>query len=727
MSIVFFKDDKLFHLSNGNFSLYLKIHEKGVITSPYFGRYLSEIDCEETEKIKPDWYCAYYDRSLNKEARDETLHFNSSCFLMPTDKRADARQSVLSIEGFSDDKVDFRYQSHRIYDGKPTFENMPYVRDDGTAKTLEFTLKDSCKQLYLTLSLTVFEKNDCVLRNTVLHNKSDCPLFIKRAMSLSVDFPRADFDFIHFPGEWLFERQFRRENLTEGTKSVRSSSGRSSHEENPFVMLCDKTATETYGEVFAFTHVYSGSFTAEATVAKAGTTRLTMGIDDRYFKFEVKPNESFTFPEGLTAYSGAGFEKISLGMHDLIRNCVVREQNKKAHRSILLNSWEGCYMDFDTRKITQLIRRAKKVGTELLVLDDGWFGHRNDDTKSLGDWYVNKNKIDLKAVIDECHDCGMLFGLWIEPEMGNDDSDFLQKHPDYAAVNRKTDYWLSRHQLVLNFADDKIVDTVYQMIYNILSEYDVDYVKWDNNRSYEDCFSPTLDARRQDEFQHRSVLGYYRLAKMLTEAFPNVHFHGCASGGGRFDLGTLFYFSDIWTSDENNPVQRLFIQYGTSFLYPLSVMGAHVNDCAVASYKTKAEIALFGSYGFEFDPEKLTEKDVREILAVNEIYKKYHDDVILEGDFYRLISPFDKVAFAVNAVSKDKKKALFLHVNLLKRLRAARFIKLKGLDPNLCYLNDFDNKSHKGEYYMNVGINLSTDLNEFDSLLITLETQNETF
>ena len=211
-------------------------------------------------------------------------------------------------------------------------------------------------------------------------------------------------------------------------------------------MLCDKTATETYGEVFAFTHVYSGSFMAEASVAKAGTTRLTMGIDDRYFKFEVKPNESFTFPEGLTAYSSGGFEKISIGMHDLIRNCVVREQNKKAHRSILLNSWEGCYMDFDTRKITQLIRRAKKVGTELLVLDDGWFGHRNDDTKSLGDWYVNKNKIDLKAVIDECHDCGMLFGLWIEPEMGNDDSEFLQRHPDYAAVNRKTDYWLSRHQ-----------------------------------------------------------------------------------------------------------------------------------------------------------------------------------------------------------------------------------------------------------------------------------------
>ncbi len=727
MSIIFFKDDKLFHLYGGNFSLYLKIHDKGVITCPYFGKYLSEIDCEEAEKITPDWYCTYYDASLKKEACDETVHFNSSCFLMPTDKGADTRQSVLSIEGFSDDKVDFRYLSHKIYDGKPSYENMPYVRDDGTAKTLELTLKDNYKELYITLSLTVFEKYDCILRNTVLLNKTDRPLFIKRAMSLSFDFPRRDFDFVHFPGEWLFERQFRREGLTEGTKIVRSSSGRSSHEHNPFVMLCDKSATETFGEVFAFTHVYSGSFMAEATVAKVGTTRLTMGIDDRYFKFEVKPDQTFTFPEGVAFYSNGGFEKISLNAHDLIRNCIVREQNKKAHRSVLLNSWEGCYMDFDTQKIIDFIRRSKRVGAELLVLDDGWFGHRDDDTKALGDWYVNENKIDLKAVIEECHNCGMLFGLWIEPEMGNFDSDFLREHPDYAAVNDKTDFWLSRHQVVLNFSDDKVVDAVYEKLYDVLSKYKVDYIKWDNNRQYEDCFAKNLEGSNQDEFQHRNVLGYYRLAKMLTEAFPDIHFHGCASGGGRFDLGTLFYFSDIWTSDENDPVQRLFIQYGTSFLYPLSVMGAHVNDCPVTSYKTKAEIALFGSYGFELDPEKLTETDIKELLIVNEIYKKYHDDVILDGDFYRLSSPFEKVEFAVNAVSKDKKKALFLHVNLLKRLRAQRFIKLRGLDPDLYYFNDFDGKLHKGEYYMNVGINLSLVLNEFDSHLIALEAKNETF
>lgn len=726
MSIAFFKADKLFHLTNQRFSCYLKLHEEGIITCTYFGKYLSETDSFESERIQPDWYGTYYSTVTGKEERYDNLHLNSARLLMPTDKSADARQSVLSVEGFDDDKLDFRYVSHKIYDGKPVFDDMPYVRDDGTAQTLEFTLKDKYKELYVTLSLTVFEKYDLISRNTSVINKTDRPLFLTRAMSVCADFPRTDFDFVHFPGEWLFERQLRREALTEGTKVVRSSSGRSSHEQNPFVMLCDKTATETTGEVFAFTHVYSGSFTAEATVAKVGTTRLTMGIDDRYFKFKLAPGDTFVLPEGLTVYSCEGFQNISLQMHDLIRKNIVREQNKEAFRSILLNSWEGCYMDFDTQKLIDLIRSSKKVGAELFILDDGWFGNRNDDTKALGDWYVNEKKVDLHAVIDECHKNGMRFGIWIEPEMANNDSDFLRAHPNYSAVDKTTDYWLSRHQVLLNFADDEVVDAVYGQISDVLNKYPIDYVKWDNNRQYEDCFADNLKGERQDEFQHRNVLGYYRLSKMLTETYPNTHFHGCASGGGRFDLGTLFYFSDIWTSDENNPVQRLFIQYGTSFLYPPSVMGAHVNDCPVTSYKTKAEIALFGSYGFEFDPRKLTDKDVSEILKVNEIYKKYHDDVVLDGDFYRLLSPFDKVEFAVNAVSKDKKKALFLYVNLLKRLRAVRFVKLKGLDPDLYYYNNFDNKVHKGDYYMNVGINLSKDLYEFESFLVTLEVKDVT-
>lgn len=728
MSVVFFKDEKLFHLTNGKVSMYLQISENGAVLCPYFGKYISEFDAKSEGFITPDWYSTYYDKDKVRECKTSDMHFNSSSFLVPFTNFADSRPSLVEAEGFQNDKLIFLYRSHRIYKGKPTLCPLPYVRDEqNESETLEITLWDKYHDLTLKVSLTVFEKYNCVIRNTTLENHSGKSVWLTKAMSLSQDFCRADMDIVHFPGEWCNERQFRRERLTEGCKVVSSASGRSSHEHNPFVMLCDRDANETFGEVYAFSLMYSGSFKCNAFVGKTGVTRLNMGINDEGFKYELRPDDEFVFPEGVCVYSCNGFGNVSRQMHDLVRNNIVKDNNVEAFRSILLNSWEGCYMDFDTGKVLDLIRSAKKIGVGLFVLDDGWFGSRDDDERSLGDWFVNSQKIDLRRIIDECHENGMLFGLWFEPEMGNLDSDFLREHPQYAAVDYNTNFWLSRHQVALNFADEKVVDAVYERIADILSNYRIDYVKWDHNRQLEDCFAANLDGAHQGEFYHRNTLGYYRLAKMLTERFDHVHFQGCASGGGRFDLGTLFYFPEIWTSDENDPVQRLFIQYGMSFCYPPSVSGSHVNDCKITDYKTKAEIALFGSYGFELDPRKLTEKDVLEIRKVNEIFKKYHDSVVLEGDMYRLISPFDKEAFAIQMVSKDKSESLFLFVNLLKKLRARRFVKLQGLKEDAYYVNSLDDKAHKGEYYMNVGLNLSYNLYEFDSYLVTLqEVENET-
>lgn len=722
MSITFFKDKKLFHLTNGNFSYYVQIHSSGAVLCPYFGKYISELDENNVNAISFDWYSTYYDRETKSEKYLEGLQFNSSPFVVPFTNYADDRPSMISVDGFDNNKLVFLYKSHRIYNGKPTFAEMPYVRDNSDlSQTLELTLQDKNHGLILKVSLTVFEKYNCIIRNTTFENTSDRNVWLTKAMSLTQDFPRADMDIIHFPGEWCFERQFRREKLTEGTKTVSSTAGRSSHEYNPFVMLCDGDANENYGEVYAFSILYSGAFKCNAQVGKTCVTRLNMGLSYDTFRFEVPTGKSFDFPESITAYSYDGFGSISRQLHDLIRNNIVHDNNPQAFRTILLNSWEGCYMDFDTEKVIALMDRAKSLGAGLFVLDDGWFGVRNSDNCSLGDWKVNAEKIDMKRAVDHCHEIGLKFGLWFEPEMGSLNSDLLRAHPEYAAVDYNTDFWLSRHQVALNLADENTVQAIYNQVSDILSTYRIDYVKWDHNRQLEDCYAQNLDREHQGEFYHRNTLGFYRLAKMLTEKFENVHFQGCASGGGRFDLGALFYFPEIWTSDENDPIQRLFIQYGSWFCYPPSVCGSHVNDSRVTCYKTKGEIALFGSYGFELDPAHLNDDEKKELSAINEIYRKYHDEVILDGDLYRLISPFDGQAFAVQSVSKDKTKSLFLYVNLLKKLRARRFVKLQGLIPDAYYKNNLDGGIFKGEYYMNVGINLSKNLEEFDSYLVVLE------
>lgn len=723
MAISFFAERGLFHLTNGKFSYYVQIHPSGILLNPYFGAYIEDIDPEQMGRIGgEDWFSHYYCHRDGREKEYEGLYFNASPMLFPSAGGADVRPSAMEIRGARNNKLDMRYVSHRIYRGKPQLAGLPYVRDDaGEAETLEIVLREHVKDIKAVLSLSVLPEYNAVIRNTEFINKTGKPLRLERAMSAVQDLSRADLDIVHFPGEWMFERQFRREALSEGRKVISASAGRSSHEHNPFVMLADRDATETFGEVYAASFLYSGSFKCEANVSKVGVTRLTMGIDDEHFSFAVADGESFTFPEGLTVYSNRGFEGISHQMHDLIRRNLIKDNAPAAYRSVLLNSWEGCYMDFDTEKVLALIASGKRMGVELFVLDDGWFGRRDDDLRSLGDWHVNEKKIDLKKIIDACHENGMRFGIWIEPEMANFDSYLLRAHPEYAAVDVSSDPWLSRHQVMLDFADPAVVDEIYGQLETLLAQYDIDYVKWDHNRTLEDYYSAYLGEGRQDEFYHRNTLGYYRLADMLTTRFPDIHFQGCASGGGRFDLGTLFYFPEIWTSDENDPVQRLFIQYGTSFAYPPCVMGSHVNDDPVTCYRTKAEIALFGSYGFELDPRRMSDADVAEVNAVTEIYGKFHDDVVLEGDLYRLSSPYDGREFAIDMVDKQKSKALLLVVGLLKKPRTRRFVKLRGLNPWANYVNSFDGKVYSGDYYMKVGINLSDVRREFDSRLITLE------
>lgn len=404
-------------------------------------------------------------------------------------------------------------------------------------------------------------------------------------------------------------------------------------------------------------------------------------------------------------------------MHDLVRDHIITYPDAKEKRAVLFNSWEGCFLDFNTQTILDYMESASEIGAELFVLDDGWFGERNDDDRSLGDWVINEKKVDFQKIIDKCHKLKMKFGLWFEPEMINPNSDLYRQHPEYALGDRNDIRSLSRHQLVLDTANSEAVENIYEQMCYVLDKYEIDYIKWDHNRNIGEIHSSAA----YGEVYHRLILGTYSLFRRLQKRYPHIFFENCASGGGRFDLGMLYFSPQIWTSDETDPVQRLFIQYGTSFMYPLSSQGAHISKSEITNYQTKGNIALFGTYGMEMNPCLLDENEKKEIIEVTKIYHKYHNKVIQNGDLYRLLSPFDHKMMSMMSVSKDKKQALVLLVNLLKDSNHYRFLKLRGLDENKLYKNNYDNLIHTGQYYMQVGLNFTKTLAEFQSFLVIIE------
>lgn len=722
MPITFDQEQKLFHLQTNNFSYYFIINEIGMLQHVYFGSPLEEIHLETLLNLGMDWSKTYFSSTEQKEKIYEgNLYTTHSLFEVPTFGYADKRISPIIMETSIDHKCDFRYVSHRIYQGKPSLKGQPHFKDlKNEASSLEVTLRDLTKNVTLILTYSIFENSGVLLRNTTLINNTNQSIFLKKVSSVTLDLPKKELILTHFPGGWSFERMVRQDELSEGIKRIVSNSGRSSHEHNPFFFLSEKTSDENQGDVYAFSHVYSGSFEAEFEVNQWGQTRVNLGINEEEFSFELKPNDIFDFPEGLLAYSSKGFGHLSRQLHDIIRDHLIKIPSMELKEKIILNSWEGCYLDFNTEKILSYIDQAKLIGTELFVLDDGWFINRNDDSNGLGDWIIDEAKIDLKKIINHCHDLGMKFGIWFEPEMINPRSNLYGEHPEYSVGNLNIDRALSRHQFPLDMTNPQVVDTIFAKMTAILDHYDIDYVKWDHNRSIDCAYSSYLK-ERNGEFYHRMVLGYYRLAELLTKRYPHILFQGCASGGGRFDLGSLFYFPEIWTSDETDPIQRLFIQYGTSYMYPLISMGAHVSKNAITSYATKGMIALFGTYGFEFDPNTLNEKDRSELNEINEIFHNYHQKVIAEGDFYRLSSPFTSNHFAVASISKDKSLGLVLFVNLLKEPREYRFLKIEGLDQNKRYYNSFDKQIYSGDYYHKIGLNFTRWFNEFEAILVILK------
>lgn len=708
-------------LSNGSVDYVLYINNDNIVETAYFGK---SFKCENYNALR-NYNTVFVDTYFvdgEEKYYEHGFNFQASRLELGSHARIDKRCSPVIIRrGNGSYETDFRYVSHASYKGIKPLNGLPCAHGEN-CETVEILFKDYTSELYATLFVTLFSDKDIIVKNFVIRNGGE-RVELLCAKSMQLDLPSMDYDWVHFGGRWSEERQLKRSLLHDGAQQVSSNRGVSSHYENPFTYLQAKDATADYGEVIGFNLIYSGNFKFDCECGVWQGTHITYGINEEDFCWTLNNGESFTTPQAVISYSYAGTDKMSQNFHSFIKDNLISYRHDREYKPVLFNSWEGCYFDFGTDSIISYIDDAAKIGSELFVLDDGWFGVRNDDRTSLGDWKVNGKKLDLHKVVEHCRKKGLKFGIWFEPEMVSPVSELYSRHSDYALKGEnKTEHTAHRHQYVLDFTNPAVVDDIYCQMRTFIVEYKPDYVKWDYNRMVYEHVSPRLGSR-QGEVYHRLILGYYSLIGRLTAEFPDLMIEGCAGGGARFDMGTLYYAPQIWTSDESNPARRLFINYYTSLGYPLSTMGTHVNDSTITDYENKANFALFGTYGYEMNPNKLTEEQCTQLKKVADIYKQYHNAVVNNGTLYHLLSPEDGNAVCLQCVSQDKTQSLVLFATIASEREKYRFLRLKGLNPEYNYRVEGEG-IYTGEYLSTVGINMCSQwFNEhtFRLLIITRE------
>lgn len=577
-------------------------------------------------------------------------------------------------------------------------------------------MKDTHSGLTAILYYTVFADLNAITRSVKFINGGDKAFKLTRALSACVDFDSDQYDFITLNGSWARERVMERCRLHHGKQSIDSVKGESSHQNNPFAALVSHNADEDMGEAYGFNLVYSGNFFAQAEVTQHKKTRFVMGINHFDFSWKLEPAQEFTAPEVVMVYSDKGIGEMSRTFHDLYRQHIIRGEYKDKRRPILINNWEATYFNFNTEKLIDIAKQASQLGIEMLVMDDGWFGHRDSDNSSLGDWFVYEKKIDggLKHLVDEVNKLGMKFGIWFEPEMISPDSELFKAHPDWAIRIEGMPMTQSRQQYVLDYSRKEVRDCIYGQMKKILDSANIEYIKWDMNRQLTEVGSNALASDRQRELWHRYVLGVYDVMERLITDYPHLLLENCSGGGARFDAGMLFYSPQIWTSDDTDAIERLKIQHGTSICYPASAMGAHVSDCPnhtvgrTTPFSTRGNVAMVGTFGYELDVTRIPEADRNEIPGQIEMFKKYNP-LIRTGDQYRIGNMFeDNMWDAWMFVAKDKSEAVFTFVQVLGRPNyRSRRIKLKGLDPVKRYKDHETGEVHSGAALMNCGINVS--------------------
>jgi len=705
MPIHFDAPSRTFKLDTDSSSYLLRIHDTGRLLQVYYGDPIPDVTVADRDQRRGT--ASFSPNDPNGSFIPDGAPMEYGC-----NGSGDFRISALSVRnGNGDSTTDIRYKTHRVFPGKHPIPGLPasYANDPSEADTLEIDMEDSVTGVLVTLCYSVFTRKGVMTRGARITNNGAAACHLERAMSLCIDLPSMDFDMITLYGRHVRERNYCRRPLARGIQGVESKRGSSSHTQNPFAALVSRGADETHGRCYGFNLIYSGNFSAMAECDFNATTRFVLGINPTDFSWKLAPGEVFYTPEAVMVYSGEGMGEMSRRFHRFYDDNLIRGRWKKAKRPLLINSWEGALFDFDTDKLVAFADEAAKLGVEMLVMDDGWFGKRNDDTTSLGDWFVNEEKLPggLSTLIEQVNARGLKFGIWFEPEMISPDSELFRAHPDWHIHVNGREALQGRQQYVLDMSRPEVVDNIWEQMYAILSKNKIDYLKWDFNRNISDAGSASLEPERQTEFFHRFVLGTYSLMERLVTTFPDLLLENCSGGGGRFDPGMLYYSPQIWTSDNTDAVDRVFIQYGTSLCYPTSSMGAHVSASRRTPFDVRGDVALWGSFGYELDPRKMTDEEKQKVVAQVAEYHKYYD-VIHYGDLYRLLSPWEDHRFAVwQFVSQDKSESLVTKVTLDNVWDHFQIIRLQGLDPQKTYYCPQLDLTASGALLMNAGINMT--------------------
>ena len=707
MAIKFDKVSRTFYLDGRDITYAFFINEYDYAEHLYYGKTIGHDDLRYTRGTFGGSAVVKLSRSDVKTAVKSYNHFGSELTFHGT---GDYREPMVEVVNPAGDRLtQLLYDSHEILSGKPAIKGMPSMRG---GETLVLHLKDKVSCLACDLYYTVYEDTGVIARRAVYKNESKDVIMLNRAYSFAMTLPHMEYDVVSLYGCWAKERKIDRIPMHHGVVSIDSKRTSSSATLNPFMALAEKNATEEQGNVYGISLIYSSSFVLKAEGTPDGRTLVTGGINDFDFKWKLESGEAFETPEVIIAYSSEGMGGMSRSFHDAFRNYLINPRFVRKNRPVVINNWEATYFSFDSEMLKNIAKAVQGTGIDTFVLDDGWFGKRNNDSAGLGDWVVNTDKLHggLKEIIDYVNSLGMKFGLWFEPEMVNEDSDLYREHPDYAIGVPNRPHCYSRNQFVLDLTRKEVRDYIVESVNKVLQENHIEYVKWDFNRNVTESYSLGREPERQAEFAHRYALGLYDLCERIVEANPDVFFEGCSAGGARFDPGILYYFSQIWTSDDTDAEERTHIQYGTSMVYPLSAMSCHVSvvpnhqTCRMTPMATRADIAHLGATGYELDTSHFSDEDR---AVVSKQVEEYHEieDLILNGDLYRTENPMESNYFGFMVVSKDKKEAVLTAYRRMGSVNnEMKLLKVAGLDAEKVYHVSGLDMTLKGSTLMNVGV-----------------------
>lgn len=721
MGIIYCEKDRTFTLQTKNTTYQMQVDRYGFLLHLYYGK--------KTDGCM-DYLLTYYDRGFSGNpydaGEDRTYSMDTLPQEFPCYGNGDFRSTAFAVENADGSmSCDLRYKSHKIFDGKYNLEGLPAVyASEEEAQTLEILMEDPVTGVKVVLLYGVLPAQDIITRSVCVKNESSGKIYLNKIESASLDFLYGDYELLTFYGRHAMERNVQRVPVVHGTQKIGSVRGTSSHQYNPMMILAEKETTEDKGNCYAMSFVYSGCFQGEVLKDQLNQTRMMLGLQEEAFRYPLETGEMFQAPEVILSYSSEGMNRLSQNLHHCIRQHICRGKYKEEIRPILINSWEAAYFDFTGDTIYELAKAAKEVDIDMLVMDDGWFGKRDDDNSGLGDWFVNEKKLGgtLGNLIKGINDLGVKFGIWIEPEMVSEDSDLYRKHPDWALTVPGRNPVRSRNQLVLDFSRKEVVDEIYDQICKVLDQGNIEYVKWDMNRSLMDVYSSVT--RDQGRVLHDYVLGLYDFLERLVQRYPNLLIEGCSGGGGRFDAGMMYYTPQIWCSDNTDAIDRLRIQYGTSFGYPVSVVGSHVS--AVPNHQTgrktplhtRGVVAMSGTFGYELNLMKLSEEEKQEIREQIAEYKSYAS-IIQNGLYYRLSDPTTGEICAWEFVHTDEKEQSKVLLNIVMQVihgnMTVNYVKLQGLEETAVYREEKSGKRYTGAALMYGGMPLPIEPGEYQA------------